>query len=430
MLTLANDYFFKKQYEDALVYYKKAFEVGLEKHNLKSLLDAAFCASQCKQYTTGRLWAETALDYEPENSRGKEILAWLLFRMAFASDQTPSPELIIKNTESLLMLDAGLTAGNLSTLAVMRSTERMLKRQNIPFITIIRWLNAAKPQLLSDKPFVKAMPDARNIELASDREKFYTLKCTVLFSGEYFSECIVACDEALNAIQAFHYDNRIWITRKKAFSMAALGMYNEAAVLYEEILGLKKAWFLNYEYARILAKIDKADDALKQLCIAMLSPGPLQMKVHVVGYLTNLLKTYENADLAKMHLALHKAIYTDQKWHKPIDYEQEADKNTIESEDPPSVRELIAELKKWWVSVAKPPAQMHSGKVTKINPGNMSGFITENNGMSYYFAVTDWTAKQSTPRFGMKVKFALAKRFNKKKGIDNDVAILVTLINE
>lgn len=414
-----------KAYDKAFTLFKTQFADATLAKDSNSLLDAAFCASQCQQYNQGILWAKQVIEAQPDNPRANEILAWLYFRKTFASDKQSSREEMLETVEALLRLNALGSASPLATKAIMLACEHFMKMEQPPFLTLVRWLKHARPILLDSKAFVKTLPDGNTLELASPREKFHSLNTTVLFTGEYYEACIDACEAALAENLVFHHENHIWITRRKAYSLAVLKRFEEANPIYDELIKAKPVWFMFFEKARIEQQLQHDEDAIKLLAQAMLAPGPTFMKVHVIGTLIALLNKLGNNELSAKHTELHKAIYHEKKWHQPPTYltiQQTQDETVAE---PESVKELANQLRPFWKQNLKPATKPLPGIIMRMNAGNLSGFIKTADGKSYYFALTDWMGKPKLPQPGMEVTFVLTQRFDKKKQAMNEVAIFV-----
>jgi tetratricopeptide (TPR) repeat protein len=243
--------------------------------------------------------------------------------------------------------------------------------------------------------------------------------------GEYYEECITACNQALATGIHFHHENAIWIERRKAHCQAALQQFDAAAVAYKTLIAKKPVWFIYFEYARVLAHLNQPNEALQNLALAMLAPGPTAMKVHVVGTLTQLLRQLGKHAEADAHQELHKTIYNEKNWRKPLQYQTDSLDQENEAPENETIKQLVAKLRGFWKSVSRPTPVLLKGTVIKMNPGNLSGFIKTTQGLSYYFATGDWMDNHSTPSVGQQVSFALTKRFNKKKQESNDVAILI-----
>ena len=160
----------------------------------------------------------------------------------------------------------------------------------------------------------------------------------------------------------------------------------------------------------------------------MLASGPVAVKVHLIGFYARYLHEQGQLELSAKHLQLHKAIYNEKNWIKPTEFENSPIADSTEEDSNLQARELLKELKPWWKKQSGQSTAMASGRIIKMNPGNLSGFIKSEDGRSLYFSLADWMCNAQAPAVNQKVKFALTRRFNKKTGKENDVAILVNPI--
>jgi tetratricopeptide (TPR) repeat protein len=393
------------------------------------LIEGAYCASRCEKYMEGNLWIDKVLALDPNHAKARETKAWLIFREIFLQKQNRPLEKQIDGLYRLIDFNAGESAQNLPAKAALTICTQLLTLKSPPYLTMVKWIRAINTVGLNNIPGTKKLPDGSQQSYPSDLERYLTLVCNIYFKGEYFEDCILACNELLRQYPEPHYGNEIWIKRKLAYCLAATGQYQDAAKIYNTLSEKQPVWFIRFEYARVLIQSDEHALARKMLAKAMLTPGPVAVKVHLVGFYARFLHDNGPQEMAEKHTQLHKAIYNEKNWIKPTEYEIVTNDSQSEEESDPLTKDLIKSLKPWWKIQAEETPAMLSGKIIKMNPGNLSGFIQSEDGRSLYFSLADWMPNKQAPQVRLAVKFAITRRLNKKTQLENDVAILVTPIN-
>lgn len=409
--------------------YQERFKELYETFSPADLLTGAYCASRCGKYAKGHSWVDKVLANHPENEKAKETKAWLIFREVYTERQSCPLEKQIEALNQLIELNAGDSAQILPAKAAIATCAQLLALKSPPYLTMVKWIRAINPEGLRVFPVEHKLPDGTIQSHPSDLERYMTLVCNIYFKGEYFEECYKACNELLSRFPAPHYGNAIWIKRKMAYCLAATGQYEAAANIYKSISEGQPVWFILFEYARVLVQLDKKSLAGSILAKAMLTPGPIAVKVHLVGYYARFLSESGLTEMAARHTQLHKAIYNEKNWIKPTEYENSLNDSQTDDTENTMAKDLIKLLKPWWKNQMGQMPAMLNGKIIKMNPGNLSGFIKPENGSSLYFSIADWMSDNQPPQVHQSVKFAIARKMNKKTQRENDVAILVSPIN-
>jgi len=224
-------------------------------------------------------------------------------------------------------------------------------------------------------------------EQASDKEKWYSEKSKSLFELKKFQECFDISKEALESIDNFHNNNDLWFARRIALSKKELGNIDEAINDLEAIYKKKRDWFIQKEIAELYFDKNDMDNAFKNAISAISNKGKLEFKIGLIFLLGKILKNKNELDLAYQHFLLVKKIREENQW-KLLD-ELIAEINSLAINDEYETKQLIKNLKKYWVSFL-PKKELKQGKVKKIlndNERGKNGFIYCNNDKEYYFTI-------------------------------------------
>jgi len=225
------------------------------------------------------------------------------------------------------------------------------------------------------------------IELASDKEKWYSEKSKALFELKKFKECFEISKEALEKIDKFHNNNDLWFTRRIALSKKELGNIEEAIKDLETIYRKKRDWFIQKEISELYFEKNDIDNAFKNAILAINNKGKLEFKIGLIFLLGKILKMKDEVNLAYQHFLLVKKIREENQWKIPDELKNELNNLKINKEY--KTKQLIKNLRSYWTTFL-PKKEIKQGKIKKIlndNERGKNGFISYNNDKEYYFVI-------------------------------------------
>ncbi len=126
-------------------------------------------------------------------------------------------------------------------------------------------------------------------EFASLKEDYYTLKSDFLLDAKRYEDCIICCNEAMETLESFHYDNDIWFSRKISKSLGKLGKIDDAISKLEKLTIISDKWFLLYEIGKYYLQLNNLDEALTYMLRAVCTKDPEWMKVSLIESIGDLL---------------------------------------------------------------------------------------------------------------------------------------------
>lgn len=419
LATAAYEALREKRYTESFDLYRKVLsEPSLQ--TAENYCRASFAASRCNQFKISFQWAQKAFAMDPENPMVLQAIAWgFYFYLNFLKEKASS-ELIITWLTRLAPKPIPEIAKPFA-LAVIQAVPQLLGMEAPPFLSIIRWLNQIDPEILSSEPIIIHPNEHNKMELASQRETLWALRTQVLYEAGWYTECIDMCTQALAQPFQWHYNNNIWITRRKALSHEALGQQSEARALYEQFLIQREEWFIHYEYARLLKAQGDINKCLEHAARALLADGQLASKIHLIKFVAQTLHETGHSREAELHYQLWIGIYQEKGWRLP---ETPQLKNEwISSQH--NVRQLHLEAKKYWKDLLVQSQPRLTGTIQHLNEGNLSGFILAENGKNLYFSRKDWQSPTIEPRKGLKVEFYIVQRTHPKTKqlVDNAIHV-------
>ncbi len=243
----------------------------------------------------------------------------------------------------------------------------------------------------------------KNVEQASDKEKWYSEKSKALYELGQYQQCYEISDKALHEIDKFHNNSDLWFARRIALSQKALGNLDEAIEKLQNVYKRKKEWFIQKEVAELYFDKKDIDTAFKHCSEALNTKGKIEFKIGLISLMGRILNEKNELSLAQKHFLLIKKIREDHGWKIPEELQVELAKVM---QDGINTKELMLELSKYWKSLL-PKQEMYQGIIKKIlhdNEKGKNGFIlTENE--DYYFTLPRHIKFIDDLAEGIKVKF-------------------------
>lgn len=367
---------------------------------------------KAKKYDEALTVYERYYNESPEalNNWDRIFYSWSLYQLyikdAFDEDKLyESAELV---TELVKQDDLNKRPVCAYTQAVFKVLDQLYTEKD--YYDLLAWLDKINPELLDQKRF---KTDERIYR--SKREKYYDYATKAYFEVEDYEKCIETSKDALDSLDVFTNNSDVWYNWRIAKSYRELLENNEALRYLEEVVKVKKDWFVQKEIAEnyyVLGDDEKAQD---YICEAVLTNDPLSIKVNLYHLAYKILKEI-NPELALKHAELFYAIKLENDSQIPDDIEEllideeTLDKNALESE-----------IRQYWSEYKFKDQELQKGTVTRIFEHGRSGFITSDDNESVYFNVSEY--KGDELKVGDYVSFYTEKSFDKSKNRESTRAV-------
>lgn len=262
---------------------------------------------------------------------------------------------------------------------------------------------------------VEQKGQAKEMELASTREAWYSIYTKALLETKAYQQCIERCDEAILKIENLHYNNKVWFRRRVAQCLVGQTDYQDAIPIYLEICKQRHDWFMLKELSACYFKTNNYSNALKFGCKAATEYGTINFKVELIELLGDVLLETNCIEMALKHYLLVKTIREAEKWK--VDKQLLDKLNTINNShtvNNASKEKLKTELTKFWNenAAAKPLQQqkkVEKGTVIKLlqpKEQGVDGFIETTAGKSLYFFAAKSATIYTKLKVGAKVEFS------------------------
>ena len=249
--------------------------------------------------------------------------------------------------------------------------------------------------------------DGKQVEYASDEEKWYSSKAKALDKLERYQESKQVSLKALETVKKCHHDNDIWFNYRIAVADKHLGLLDEAQARLEKVHQKKKDYFVDLEIAEIAHAQNRLNDAIKFAYSAALAPGQTDLgfrwKVYLL--LTQLLKEKGELVLAKEHALLVWKIRTEQGWKIPTEVENLVRELAVDLTDERSARKIEKGLQEAWKKTRFEDRKKVRGQIIKIIKEGKSGFIKGEDGEEYHYNSRELRGDHELFDYGIEVEF-------------------------
>jgi tetratricopeptide (TPR) repeat protein len=341
----------------------------------------------------------------------RNVYAWSVYDSEFRKDKITDEATFLRAGEGIMKLSSQDDEYSPYTIAIFKILEYLGEKQNYPTEKILEWTEKLNPKLLDDKPFAfTEKASGKEREIASKREQYYMIRTRALLEKGEFDECIKLCEEALQAFDKLHYDNRTWFRWRIALCHEGMGRLEEALRLMHELLHSKREWFIQKEIGAIYFKLGKNEEALRYCLDSALNHGEARKKINLLRLLSEILFRTGHDVEAKLHLDLLKAF------------------KTPDLSDDVFYEKKLIDL---WQSLRDGMQTRVKGVIQSILPGGKAGFVADDKThKTYYFRMCDFRGKPEQALPNTSVTFVLEDSFDSKKGkaVKNAIRIKIARV--
>lgn len=295
--------------------------------------------------------------------------------------------------------------------SLWKAVDYLESKASINYEKINYYISLLSPNILSAEP-KKLMKDNKEMKLASEREKWYSIKSKALLKNGQYEECIRISQEALRTFKELHHDNNIWFNYRIAVSKIELGDLDRAEEILVNLLKEKEQWFLYESMFKIYIKKNDFDKALKFAASAALSFGEHKHKLKLYEEISDFISQKGMEKEAYYHLLLIKKVREENDWKISNEFLAKLYKYNEEELNKTS---LIRYLEAFWRQYKFKGETKLKGVINKILPNGKAGFIQGENGQRYYFRMNSICNRKMSVEEGKEVTFYTKESFDRVK---------------
>lgn len=326
---------------------------------------------------------------------------------AFILSQSTDSRYSVKNRVIRMMVEA-YKAGKLGQSRNLQEADR--------------YLSMMDPAKLPDTPRVTA--DGR--EYASEREQWYSDKIKLMKSMNRWQECYDWAEKGLRAVPKLHHNYDAWWPCSQAVCLRNMGRTQEARAQMEKVVASRFShWSLWAELFTECDALGDTDAAFRCAIRAVTdrSANDPGMLINFYNDFAAFLMKNGYPEQAMLHRRYSALLREERTWRdRNAHFEWELSPEIAAMD----IEQTLARLKPWWQEMAAKGKAWLTGQVERLFAEGGSGIIRGDNGESYYFDARDFTRKNAVPAVGMKVRFTLVDRLDKKKGVVKPNAVEIS----
>ena len=178
-------------------------------------------------------------------------------------------------------------------------------------------LDVLNPDLLSINPRLINTEERGEIEIASDKEKYYSLKSKALLKLEN-TQSVLTYDAALRSFDKFHYNNDLWFKMRQGICHDKLGNSELGENILNELLSTKAGsdkWFIYRDIAEIYYEQSNYEKAWQYAVNAAYYGNEPKYMINLYLLQTRLLYKLKRQEEGELIAKLLYAIIKENEWN-------------------------------------------------------------------------------------------------------------------
>lgn len=221
------------------------------------------------------------------------------------------------------------------------------------------------------------------IELASDLEKYFTLRTKALIKLKEYDACKELCKIALDSLAKLHFNNDLWFKMRIAIAEEGLGNFEESEALFKTLLSSKAGsdkWFLYRDIAEVYFEHNDYEKAWKYSVDAAYYGNEPHFLIGLYLLQARTLFKLERPNDGKVLAELIAAILKDQGWKNKNEYNRLFSFYKIDREQVQGTNEVFKRAKEFWNSERYGDKEKVKGSIFSIHRNGKVGRIKTESG--------------------------------------------------
>lgn len=411
-----------KQYEEALTLFKQLFEEYKEDCDEFDWWGYSQCLLKLDIYEEALKYSREGLLKYPESAYIKTVYTWSLYHMRIKPEPVNDRDVFFKAANAIVRLSSPDDKYSPLPDTVFKVIDLLELNYDENVQDIFTWLEKLNPEKLSRESFSYTTDEGKQMENASDFERYYAILVKAQQETGRYDECIGSADLIFAELEDFHYGNEVWIRRQRALAYFKTGRFGESLADFKQVLLRKQDWFIKMEMAELYLAMGDEGKALISAVDAAEDPGVSKMKVKLYLFIAKLFMTAGKHYEAVLHARLVISLRAREGWGSDEAAEAIIGQTDSKTELPDDSNALLKLAGKVW-SENQPVAERFTGVIKNLLPNGKAGFIKGDDGNDYYFQVRDIRDRKMLPIRDMKVSFSKSESFDRMKNKPSVIAI-------
>lgn len=427
----ANWFRYDEQYAEALPLYEKLWDGGWNQGREWAGWGYAYCLRKLGRLADALDVCREVYRLNPVMEHNCSLYAWCIYDTVLKDQNSATKENeenFFKAVNAILRLTHAKSKYSPRAVTVFKAIDYLTKAvDNYPDALILEWLDELDPDNLSKDCWVGPGKDGKQVEYASEQEKWYAERVKTLEKLERYQESGQVSLKALETVGKCHHGNDILFNFRIAVMDKHLGLLDEAQARLEKVHQKKREYIVELEMAEVAHAQNRIDDAIKLACSAAIAPGPFYFgfRWKVFFLLAQLFQEKGEIDLAKEHALLVWKIGAFQDSEVPAKVKNRANEMAADTSDDRSAREIRDGLLEIWIKTGLGNRQRIRGRIFKVNENGKSGLIEAEDGKKYYYNSRELHGEHYLYYYGVQVEFYCEPvSENGKRGSATDIFLL------
>lgn len=415
-----------KQFKEALIIYGGLWEHDPSQFNEWDGWSYAFCLKEMSFYQEALEVCRKMYPRFKNSEFISSLYAQCIYYTQINTQPLPPIQVQRKAVSAMLQLSPPHKEYSFTAIAIFKFCKRLMEEKPVNWSEIEEWMTNMDPDLLKRESLKYQLPNGKYVEFASQQEEWYSMMIRAKAGLSQPQALLDLIEEVQRRNMRWHYQNDIWIMRKKAFAYTELGMTDKAVRILRDILKKKRDWFLYSDLGDIM---DEEEKKMEAWCTAAITSGKLEMKIRLFEKISRLIEHKPQLlEIYNQHLLLIARIRLENGWPFSPDFERQLSLHQIDLSRVNSAHEAYNALKSFWEKHAMANSEKIEGKVKLIHNNGKSGIIESAKGKRYFFSFSEGTVSKESMRPGTKVSFIPAEGFDKKKNKPSLMATRIILL--
>lgn len=371
---------------------------------------------------------------EPSFKRNNDLYAWCIYELEIKGKQpeeaaSEMQERFEKAANAIITLSKQDRYSPFEH-AVMAYLRYLNRKTNVPFQQVLDLTDMLDPSVLNDESLVYVDSNDKQRELASYKEKWYAYRTKALEKTNRYEDCLLLAQEGIKLFPDSSDGNDVWFRWRLGKSLYHLGNVSVAITELENVLRIKKQWYIQHLLSQACFDTGDVDTAIQYAAEAALNSGDLKNKYRLFVHMARVLSVKGEQEVAKKHIEIALLAYAEQPSTRQPSILQEA-VSSFGIVEMPSVPlyKAVDMLRPVWQELRLSKLPQDRGKIVKILPNGKAGFVKADNGDTHYFKLRSFQG-QNEAVIDVRVSFYVQPSYDRKRQAESTEAVYVVPIEE
>lgn len=293
---------------------------------------------------------------------------------------------------------------------------------------VVETLGYLDPEILS--PIARTINSEQRgeMDMASDKEKYYALMTKGLLKNGDYAQCLDLSEKALTLFEKFHHNNDLWFKMRTGICHEKLGDSEQSEQTLSELVASKAGsdkWFLYRDISDIYYEQENFEKAWKYSVDAAYYGNEPKYMINLYLQQARLLYKLDRKDEGELLAKLIFAIIKENQWNIKPEFSKVFKFYGVDDSDSLSVDQHFKIAQKFWIAERYKGIERQTGTIKWIHNNGKMGKILDSHGYTVLFSKKDFrnNMRNISDLLDASVEFYPMKNY-KKDSIAEDIIVL------